>query len=273
MHSGPTAGEVRNFFQKFRQVGAAPTNVQAIVTQYDETRAHGKVHEHIETIVPMNRFDHTPSFRLQKLRTSPKNQSPAVIGRDFVAYLPPRPLGAPSRITLVLDVDETLVHATTTPQPGVRYDHEFLVVVDGRSHSIHVLYRPGLHEFLGFVAERFEVVIFTASVKAYCDQVIDRLDPYGGLGTLRLFRENCTAVGKTHIKDLQFLGRDLEKIAIIDNSPNAYLYQQRNAIPIETWINDPNDRRLLEMLPLLQNLSFSASVYDVLDPYNANGTV
>lgn len=205
--------------------------------------------------------------RLQQVQNNPINRAP----QDA---LPPRmpSLGAPSRdkkITLILDVDETLVHSSfkTTPQ---RSDLQIDIVVNGNPGVVFVKKRPYLKEFLDFVASRFEVVVFTASLSVYCNPLMDILDPEKKLGNLRLFREHCTkAPSGAYIKDLSLLGRPLERIAIVDNSPVAYYFQPRNAIPILSWFDDPNDHELLELLPLLAQLANVDSVYDLLDPYNA----
>ena len=36
-------------------------------------------------------------------------------------------------------------------------------------------------------------------------------------------------------KDLSYLGRQLQSLIIVDNSPTSYLFQPRNAVPITSW--------------------------------------
>ncbi len=43
-------------------------------------------------------------------------------------------------------------------------------------------------------------------------------------------------------QDLLCLGRPLADSIIVDNSPHSYVFQPENALPIGTFIDDPNDR-------------------------------
>ena len=48
----------------------------------------------------------------------------------------------------------------------------------------------------------------------------------------RLFRESCVYYRGNYIKDLNRLGRDLQKIVIVDNSPASYIFHPDNAVSI-----------------------------------------
>ena len=77
---------------------------------------------------------------------------------------------------------------------------------------------------------------------------------------MRLYREHCFSFQGSYIKDLSLLGRDMKDVIIVDNSPNAYYFHNENAVPILSWYDDPDDRCLFEMIPLLEALS---QVHDV----------
>lgn len=115
--------------------------------------------------------------------------------------------------TLVLDLDETLVHASFTP--GTAGDLVFQLEIDGRTYLISVLFRPGAQLFLLAVSRVYEVVIFTASLSVYADRVIDVLDVKGVVSG-RLFRDSCTYLDGSYVKDLDQLGRDLRRVVILD---------------------------------------------------------
>lgn len=135
--------------------------------------------------------------------------------------------------------------------------------IDGTKHNIYVCKRPGVDEFLRQVSLYYECVIFTASLSSYADPLMDLLDPQH-VCTTRLFREHCTYHRGAYVKDLARLGRPLSQVIIIDNSPVAYSFQTDNAIPIRSWFDDPNDRELFDLVPILQALSLVDDLPEVL---------
>lgn len=88
--------------------------------------------------------------------------------------LPPKDPTTPP-ISLVLDLDETLVHCTVEPIPDA--DMIFPVVFNGMEYQVHVRTRPFLTQFLERVCRKFEVIVFTASQKVYANELLDRIDP------------------------------------------------------------------------------------------------
>jgi len=58
------------------------------------------------------------------------------------------------------------------------------------------------------------------------------------------------------------MGRDINTIMIVDNSPHSFLFNPQNAIPCESWFSDKEDTELLEFIPQLEKLA-DASVTDV----------
>ncbi|XP_022715655.1 CTD small phosphatase-like protein 2 isoform X2 [Durio zibethinus] len=155
-------------------------------------------------------------------------------------------------ITLVLDLDETLVHSTLEHCDDV--DFTFTVFFNMREHTVYVKQRPHLQTFLEKVAEMFEVIIFTASQSIYAEQLLDILDPDRKLISRRVYRESCIFSDGSYTKDLTVLGVDLAKVAIIDNSPQVFRLQVNNGIPIKSWFDDPSDCALISLLPFLETL-------------------
>eukprot|EP00536_Pseudo-nitzschia_multiseries_P004069 jgi/Psemu1/295439/fgenesh1_pm.66_\ len=165
--------------------------------------------------------------------------------------LPPKDVDAPP-ITLVLDLDETLVHCTVEQVDDA--DLTFPVDFHGITYTVHVRLRPHLNQFLEAVASKFEVVVFTASQQVYADALLDLIDPNHEYIKYRMFRESCLPVEGNYLKDLNVLGRDLKKSVLVDNSPHAFGYQVDNGIPIESWFDDKNDTELLKLERFLRTL-------------------
>ena len=152
----------------------------------------------------------------------------------FLKKLPPEI--ETSTYTLVLDLDETLVHFFYTPSGGT-----FLI-------------RPFCSQFLEEMAKIFEIVIFTAALKDYADSILDILDPNKILINYRLYRHHTSLSGITFCKDLSKIGRDLSRTLIIDNLADNFKLQPSNGILIGTWIDDMKDTQLNDLGKILKIL-------------------
>ena len=128
------------------------------------------------------------------------------------------------------------------------------IVVEGRPIPVYVLIRPGVAFFLQKLAQIYEIVLYTASMSIYANPLVDTLDQ-DGLIPFRLFREHCFSFQGSYIKDLSLIGRPMKDVIIVDNSPNAYFFHPENAVPILSWYDDPDDKCLFEMIPLLEALT------------------
>ncbi|KAI1389858.1 NLI interacting factor-like phosphatase-domain-containing protein [Hypoxylon trugodes] len=221
----------------------------------------------------------SPTSPVGALTKYPKTPAPPrpLIPRRQPSYLPYEPLDPKQLKTLILDLDETLIHSMSK---GGRMGSGHMVEVRlnttyvgsggqqalGPQHPIlyYVHKRPYCDEFLRKVCKWFNLVVFTASVQEYADPVIDWLESERKFFSGRFYRQHCTFRHGAFIKDLSSIEPDLSKVMILDNSPLSYMFHQDNAIPIQGWINDPTDNDLLHLVPLLEGLQYVSDVRALL---------
>ena len=169
-----------------------------------------------------------------------------------------------SKKTLILDLDETLVHSSFHPLyfngELIQPDIFFTILFENKTHDVYVLKRPYIKEFLNKMSKIYNIYIFTASIKEYAAPLLFKLDNNNVISK-KMFRENCTlSKDNKYIKDLHILNENLKNVILIDNNPHSYRYNKCNGIPIKTRHFDKNDKELIKIIPFL---TFLALVEDV----------
>jgi Dullard-like phosphatase family protein len=164
--------------------------------------------------------------------------------------------------TLILDLDETLVHSRFR-EFNRKSDIVLNININDIRHTIHVLKRPNVDHFIKEMSKFYNIFIFTASISQYASPLIDKLDQ-GKLIIGRLFRQHCINNNGKYIKDIKQVGKDLKDVIIIDNNPISYYLNQDNGIPIPTWYDDINDNELNKLIPLLIYLSNANDVRTII---------
>lgn len=191
--------------------------------------------------------------------------------------------GLLDKLTVVLDLDETLVCAYETSslpsvirsqatEAGLNWFELECVSSDKeiegkpKINYVTVFERPGLHEFLKQLSEFANLVLFTAGLEGYARPLVDRIDAENRF-SLRLYRPSTISTEyREHVKDLSCVSKDLCRMVIVDNNPFSFLLQPLNGIPcIPFSAGQPHDEQLLEViLPLLKHLSQQKDVRPVL---------
>ncbi|XP_038633627.1 CTD small phosphatase-like protein 2 isoform X3 [Scyliorhinus canicula] len=178
--------------------------------------------------------------------------------------------------SLVLGLDETLVHCQLTAMENVEF--VFPVQFQDKSYQVYVRLRPYCKEFLENLSQFYEIILFTTATKDYADKLVDILDPQRRMIRHRLYRKDCICVQGNYIRELMVLGRDLAKTVVVDSSAETFACQQEtpqqlpairnikhgkcgkkvkiaNGIQIKSWLKDPKDQELRRLIPFLQNLA------------------
>ncbi|CAH8570833.1 unnamed protein product [Dicrocoelium dendriticum] len=196
--------------------------------------------------------------------------------RRSTTLLGPRSESDKGKKCFVIDLDETLVHSSFKAVEHA--DFKVGVEIDGIIHRVYVLKRPHVDTFLSTMANLYECVLFTASLAKYADPVADFIDKWNAF-RYRLFRESCVYHRGNYVKDLSHLGRPLNQVVILDNSPASYMLHTSHAVQISSWFDDANDRVLLDLIPYFERLATHPSVVEFLKnnapptPFAAVGTV
>ncbi|KAJ8438708.1 hypothetical protein Cgig2_013754 [Carnegiea gigantea] len=188
-----------------------------------------------------------------------------------------------AKLTVVLDLDETLVCAYETSslpptlcmqatEAGLKWFELECISSDKECEGkakisyVTVFERPGLHEFLKQLSEFADLILFTAGVEGYARPLVDRID-VDNLFCQRLYRPlTISTEYRDHVKDLSCISQDLCRVVIVDNNPFSFLLQPLNGIPCVPFsAGQPHDNQLLEvLLPLLKHLSAQKDVRPIL---------
>jgi Dullard-like phosphatase family protein len=143
--------------------------------------------------------------------------------------------------TLVLDLDETLIHFKVNPKNNV----EGVLKV-----------RPGVTEFLDELDKYYELIIFTGATQEYANLLIDAIEENKIYFEHRLYRQHMIIIDNEFVKDLTRIGRPLDKIVIVDNMPQNYRLQRENGINIKSfWGEDIYDCALINLKTILINIA------------------
>lgn len=177
------------------------------------------------------------------------------------------PARSRERKTVFLDLDETLIHSQLSPQPE-KYDFMVRPMINGQRINFYVLKRPFVDELLETLSEKYEIVVFTAGLKEYASEVIDRLD-WKEVISHRFYRDSCKEVNGRYVKDLSKLGRDLKNVVIVDDNPNSFVFQPDNGIPIRPFTNNLDDGELWRLIDFFEESDCFDDMRDAVRQYLA----
>lgn len=196
------------------------------------------------------------------------------------------------RLSLVVDLDQTIIHATVDPTVGEwmrdkdnpNYEalsdvRSFQLIDDGpgmRGCWYYIKLRPGLERFLQEISVHFELHIYTMGTRAYAKHIAEIVDPAGKLFGDRILSRDES--GSLTVKNLQRLFPvDTRMVVIIDDRGDVWRWSP-NLIKVAPYdffvgIGDINS----SFLPQKQDLTTTAAAKTVTEkdlPSNqhVNGT-
>ena len=146
--------------------------------------------------------------------------------------------------SLILDSDETLFHC----EKNIENDDEEILKL-----------RPGIIPFLEEVKKYYELIIFTETTQEYEDLLIDTIQAIEGSNIYfdyRFYRQHTVIIDNGFVKDLNRIGRPLDKMIIVDDMPHNFRLQKENGIQIKAfWGKDANDNAFKELGKILVNIA------------------
>eukprot|EP00796_Vickermania_ingenoplastis_P004481 gene4481-3274_t len=195
-------------------------------------------------------------------------------------YLVPELLTEEERrrtVTIVFDLDETLVNnrrRETLFRPhtfevlkSLRQDHPHPVYKKSKVAAGNRLYDMAFKQFglapsastnkqrssgrseapeIPPVNElRVEIILWTASVETVGRPVVAKLDPNGNIFDQTIYRDFRWYRDVDYTKDLRRLGRDMDRVVIVENSIASVSLNRSNAILVSDFVSSLRDKELI----------------------------
>lgn len=164
----------------------------------------------------------------------------------------PKPVRKATKPLLILDLDETLLHASATL---LRPDFDFQVF------HYYVYKRPGLDHFLRVCAEWFELAIWSSASDDYVVEIVQRIMPPDIPLAFVWGRSRCTLLVAPQVDEFGYYntdypshyeyakklrkvrarGFDLKKVLIVDDTPHKVQNCYGNAIYPTPYLGSADD--------------------------------
>jgi carboxy-terminal domain RNA polymerase II polypeptide A small phosphatase len=145
---------------------------------------------------------------------------------------------------LILDLDETLIHATSIELP-IKEEFKF--------DKYYVYKRPHLDWFLREIVQHFKVGIWSSADDIYVNEIVRQIIPEGLEFEIIWGRSRCSYKRdidfdeyfyEKRLDKLKKCGFRLENIIIVDDTPEKSRANYGNAVHIKEFNGDLNDNEL-----------------------------
>ena len=165
-----------------------------------------------------------------------------------------------NKILLVLDLDETLIYSTESKLAGLE---DFIV------DKYFVYKRPGLDKFLDFISPIYDVAIWTSSSEDYAQEVVNKIFPQNYPLKFIYGRTKCTLtflwdqneyVYAKNLSKLKKKSYSIEKILIIDDSPEKLRRNYGNHLRVNPFVGSNDDIELFQLIKYLKKIKLCENV-------------
>lgn len=167
------------------------------------------------------------------------------------------------RPLLILDLDETLVHATerALDRPG---DHQV------GPYAVYL--RPGLREFLADMRSHYDLAVWTSSSPLYAAEVTGLIFPELDMLRFVWASTRCTLrrdlksdqwVHRKHLAKVKRQGYDLDRVLVVDESPEKHERNYGNLVQVAPFTGDPRDDVLGVLAEYLAHLASESNLRSI----------
>lgn len=174
------------------------------------------------------------------------------------------------RILLILDLDETLLHARSE---RLERAEDFCLF------DYYVYVRPHVERFLAECAAHFRLAVWSSASDDYVGEVVKRLFPRELTPEFVWGRSRCTfSIDKVQVREFGFVdpsnhynyvkklhklkrkGYRLERTLIVDDTPAKCAHNYGNAIYVKEYNGEEDDKELPALSRYLATLADAADV-------------
>ena len=164
---------------------------------------------------------------------------------------------------LILDIDETLIHATSNQ---LEYEHDFEVAY------YYVYKRPHLSEFLEFCMSNFKVAVWTTAGEIFAEEVVNTIFPEPGALEFVWSSKRCTPkmnpetyemVEVKNLAKVKKRGFSLDSIIMIDDTPEKLMLNYGNLVKVKEFVGSREDNELPKLVKYLEWLKSKPNVRKV----------
>ncbi len=164
------------------------------------------------------------------------------------------------KIVLILDLDETLIHATET-KLHIQHDYKYT--------DYYIYKRPNVIEFLIEMNQYFKLAIWSSADDIYVNDIVQLIKPKEINFEFIWGRSRCTTkrdyqldryIQEKRLKKIKKQGFRLEKSLIVDDSPEKTRDNFGNAIYILPYEGNIEDNELIILSSFLKSIKDSENV-------------
>ena len=156
-----------------------------------------------------------------------------------------RKVSDPPEKTLVINLNKTLIS----------YKYSLL-------NGFQIIQRPGLIAFLKELSKYYEIVLFSNEDITTVQEISNAIDPKKEYISSELGKESTHIVNGKHIKDLNYLNRNLNNVIVLDFDIDNVKLHPMNTIILDEFDGNGKDRELLLLIVFLRDMA-EGSIKDV----------